>query len=156
MRDSRPYQCESCNRGESIQTHLEQRQCVAGFVFTATLHARECPACRLREIDGASLAQFDLGVARALALSGVVDAEAFRFMRESVGYERDRAAIELGSSPSELAAWEAGLTPLPVGMMNELCRIVLSRTADPLLPHVTARPLARPLPDANLRRHRCA
>lgn len=156
MREPKPGRCESCSRGEFTNTLLEQKQHVAGFIFTVTLRARECPACRAREIDGADLERFDLGVARALAMSGVVNGEAFRFMRESIGFERERAADALGSSESCLAAWESGRGDPPSEAMASLARIVLERSVDPSVPRVTVRPLGRARRDSEARKTHCA
>ena len=156
VRDSKPDRCATCCRGEFTDTLLEQKLRVAGFVFTSTLRARECPSCRVRQIDGAELELFDLGVARALAMSGVVSGEAFRFMREAIGLEREHAADVLGSSPSSLAAWEAGRDDLPSQTMASLAKLVLERSTDPNVPRVTVRPLGRPRRDSGAHKTRCA
>jgi len=110
----------------------------------------------VRQIDGADLELFDLGVARALAMSGVVSGEAFRFMREAIGFDRERAAGELGSSPSSLASWEAGRADPPSETMASLAKIVLERSVDPNVPRVTVRPLGRPRRDSGRHNTHCA
>jgi putative zinc finger/helix-turn-helix YgiT family protein len=100
--------CSECDREGLLKTTEPDTLTVAGRSFTAAVPAWHCEACGKTYLDGPSLGDFELAVAREIATQGPASGETFRFMRKSIGMRAADLAELLDVTPETVSRWETG------------------------------------------------
>lgn len=86
-----------------------------GRVYTRDARALLCKECgdEATQIHNSELERAELAVARRIAHNGEATAEAFRFMRRTLGYTAEELAALLGVTPGSIGRWERKEHELP-------------------------------------------
>lgn len=119
--------CYKC-KGETLaETKVEERLDVAGKTFTASIPATKCATCGEVYYSGPVLEAFELDAAGELARHGEVLAEAFSFMRRSLGLKATDLAELLDVTHETVSRWENGHQPVERRAAALLSAMVIDR-----------------------------
>jgi putative zinc finger/helix-turn-helix YgiT family protein len=98
--------CFSCKGAELVAAEHEDRLEVAGHKFTRSLPTLRCSRCGDETMNGADIEAFELEVAAELARHGELPADAFRFMRRTLGMKAADLAGLLDVAAETVSRWE--------------------------------------------------
>lgn len=122
-----PKRCFNCKSTDLQAAEVEERRTVAAHTFTRMLPVTRCAKCGEETIPLQALEAFDLEVAEELARHGEVSAEAFSFMRRTLGMKAADLAELLDVTPGTVSRWENGHEPIERRAAALLCALVLDR-----------------------------
>lgn len=149
----RCFACKSENL-EKISKLLSRT--VAGRTFEAMVPATQCVQCGDGGYEITDLLEFDRAIAKELASSGEMSAEAFRFMWRGAGFEAREIAELLDVTPETISRWSQGKLPIERQPFMLLASLVLDKlegrttTADRLRATHRPDPNADPQPTLRL------
>ena len=99
--------CVRCSSVAPLRNHVaEVSREVAGHLFVAFVPARECTSCGESYFDSAAVECFELHVAMRLVDAGLVNGDAFRFMRKALRMHASELAELLDVAPETVSRWE--------------------------------------------------
>lgn len=119
--------CVQCQGEKLLEVKEEERLEVAGKTFVGKVPAQKCASCGELYFPGPALCDFELEVAGEFARHGEVSAEAFSFMRRSLGMQARELAELLDVAPETVSRWEHGKRQLERGTFALLAEMVLDR-----------------------------
>jgi len=119
--------CVECKSGRIRKGEVQEELNVNGVLFTAKLPALVCRACGNNYVTHETLGRFELAVADWLGQHGVRTAEAFRFMRKSLGLKATEVAELFDVTPETISRWENGHGSVDVGAFAVLGELVSER-----------------------------
>jgi putative transcriptional regulator len=100
-----------------------------GRDFETEIPALQCKTCGEQYFAATDGVRFELAVARRLAELGAASAEAFRFMRKTIGMQAGELAMLLGVARETVSRWETGKRNVDRGAAIALGSLVLDRDA---------------------------
>ena len=98
--------CFNCKSTELVAAKHEDRLEVAGHKFTRSIPTLRCSRCGEETMKGADIEAFELEVAAELARHGELPADAFRFMRRTLGMKAADLADLLDVTAETVSRWE--------------------------------------------------
>ena len=127
--------CPKCGANKWTETLHPYRRDFDGRRFSAELPARSCTSCGEVLTSGPAGVKADRSITLALARSGEVGPQGFRWLRSAAGLEAKRLAELLNVSPGTVSRWENGKRALDRGAAALVCALALQslgERADPL------------------------
>ncbi len=100
---------------------------VDGRTFVADLPATKCGACREVLISGPAMIAFAEAISLALARSGEIGPEGFRWLRKAVHLKANELATLFDVTPMQVSRWETGKKPLERRAIAWVCALVLEK-----------------------------
>jgi hypothetical protein len=119
--------CTTCGGTKLTETDVELEREVAGRSFRAVGPGMRCTSCNEAFVPGGAVAAMELAIAAELARSGVINGEAFRFMRKAVGLPATELAALLDVAPEPVSRWENEKLPVERRALALLASMVLDR-----------------------------
>lgn len=98
--------CFNCKSTELVAAEHEDRIEVSGHRFTRSLPVMRCTRCGEETTKGQDIEAFELEVAAELARHGELPADAFKYMRRTLGMKAAELAELLDVAPETISRWE--------------------------------------------------
>lgn len=132
-----------------VEGESELRIVVGDIEFEDLVPALMCPECDESYVDHDVAMDYELEVARQVALNGPVSGDAFQFLRKAIGLPAVEVASLFGLSPETISRWERGKQPVNPHVLLLLGSLVLDRlnnvsTTENRLRHFVAAPVTNP------------
>lgn len=117
--------CDRCQREKVIDVVIDDSMDVCGHTFTTQMPATRCLACQQVVIHGEHVRRFERRVAAEIAKAGLRTADAFRFLRTTLGLS-EASFAELLDVPAEYVGyWETAKWPIDPRALAVLAGLVL-------------------------------
>jgi len=117
---------------------------IGGHSFTAEIPALKCSRCGEVQFTLHDLEQFELSVARSLALAGASSGEVFKFQRKALGLKATELGELLDATPETISRWETGQREIPRAALAVVGTLVEDALGDRTDTASKLRALAKP------------
>ena len=123
--------CTKCGARDLVKTTHVYRRGFDGRSFLAELAATRCGNCGELLVSGPAGMDADKAITLALARSGEVGPQGFRWLRRAAGLEGKRLAELLDVSAGTVSRWENGKRALDRGAVALVCALALQEEGEP-------------------------
>jgi putative zinc finger/helix-turn-helix YgiT family protein len=118
--------CIKCSCDDTIeQKVVKKTKTVGGLSFTTEVPVLVCQSCGESYLPNETKRSFDFAVAKELAREGIVNPEAFKFMRKRLRLTAKNLAELLFTTPETISRWENGKCPLDLKAVKLLGAMIL-------------------------------